>query len=188
MTDEEVLKTREHNRELCKKYPFLIPSNRWSGKRITDCAAGEKGYWPGAPDDIPEYDYEFTELDDMPEGWRIAFGDQLLEELKDELVKANYLNDYRITQIKEKYGMLRIYDAGCTEKWYREILPKYVELSKHTCILCGEPAQWISRGWISPYCDKCAREISEENKYHTGEYTNYFVPIDEYYSDDEGTD
>lgn len=40
--------------------------------RITEAQNG--GYWPGEPEAIPEYDYEYTELDSMPEGWRIAFG------------------------------------------------------------------------------------------------------------------
>lgn len=95
--------TKEQNRELCRRYPFLIPSNRWSGKRITDAVGG--GYWPGNPSAVPEYDYEYTELDEMPDGWRIAFGEQLCEELREELEKTGRMDEYRIVQIKEKFGM-----------------------------------------------------------------------------------
>lgn len=101
---------KEYNKQLCEKYPFLIPRNLWSGMRITEAQNG--GYWPGEPGAIPEYDYEYTELDDMPKGWRIAFGEQMCEELKQELIKFNYLDDYEITQVKEKWGSLRWYDNG----------------------------------------------------------------------------
>ena len=55
---------KEYNKQLVKKYPFLLPRNRWTGK-------------------VPkEYDYSYTELDDMPDGWRKAFGEQMCEEIK----------------------------------------------------------------------------------------------------------
>lgn len=93
-SDENIRLIQEYNAKLIDKYPFLKPRNRWS-------------------DDIEEpYDYHFTEMDAMPEGWRIAFGDQLLEELEAELEKFNYQNEYRIMQIKEKFGGLRWYDSG----------------------------------------------------------------------------
>ena len=144
--------TKEENRRLCERYPFLIPSNRWSGKRITE--ASEGGFWPGDPKAVPEYDYEYTELDEMPDGWRIAFGEKLCEELAEELRDHDYLDKYRITQIKEKYGMLHWYDSGNTEHGYA-IINKYVRLSKTTCICCGKPATRVTTGWISPYCDDC---------------------------------
>lgn len=93
---------KQKNRELCERFPFLIPSNRWSGIRITEADKG--GFFPGKPDVIPEYDYEYTELDSMPDGWRVAFGEQMCQEIMDELVANRMVDDYRITQIKEKYG------------------------------------------------------------------------------------
>lgn len=175
MSDEVMTaEIKERNRKLCERYPFLIPSNRWSGMRITEAEGG--GYWPGDPEEIPEYNYEFTELDDMPDGWRIAFGEQMCEELKQELLKSGgekALNDYRIVQIKEKYGYLRWYDNGCTERWCREILPKYEALSERTCIRCGKPATLISTGWISPWCDECAKGISDR-----------MVPVKEWFRED----
>lgn len=165
--------TKEQNRALCERYPFLIPSNRWSGKRITEAQDG--GYWPGDPEAVPEFDYEYTELDTMPQGWRIAFGEQLCEELKQELLGAGgqkALDAYRITDIKEKFGYLRWYDNGCTERWFREILPKYEALSERTCIHCGKPATLISTGWISPWCDECAKDVHDR-----------MVPIEEYFKE-----
>lgn len=140
------------NRKLIERYPFLMPHNRWTDK-------------------IPEdFDYSYTELDAMPYGWRKAFGEQLCDEIREELIRVGYLEKYRITQIKEKYGSLRWYDFGCTEKMANEIIPRYTRLSKKICIVCGAPATKKYLGWISPYCDACAAEIDDEE---------YFVPIEE---------
>ena len=140
-TNEE--EKKQFNRELCEKYPWLIPTNRWTGEIVED------------------YDYDYTELDSMPEGWRIAFGDQMVEELNQELVKGGFVNDYRITQIKEKYGGLRWYDNGNTKEGYN-IINKYESLSQRTCICCGKPAKYITFGWISPFCEDCIKDIEDD--------------------------
>lgn len=75
-----------HNWILCGRYPFLIPRYDWSGEIIKN------------------YDYTSTYLDDIPVGWKIAFGEMMCEEIRQELVRCNYLDEYRILQIKEKYG------------------------------------------------------------------------------------
>ena len=179
MADIEVSEEiKQRNRELCEKYPFLIPRNRWSGMRITEAQNG--GFWRGDPEAVPEYDWEYTELDDMPDGWRKAFGEQLCEELKQELLKAGgqeALDNYMIVQIKEKFGYLRWYDNGCTERWFSEILPKYENLSERTCICCGRPAKYISSGWISPWCEDCAKGIHDR-----------MVPIEEWFAPDNEED
>ena len=115
---------------------------------------------------IPTY----TELDAMPSGWRKAFGIQMCQEIKDELKKhKGALKRYRIMQIKEKFGGLRWYDNGSTEKIWKEIIPKYTDISYKTCINCGKPAEYISNGWVSPYCSDCINpnkqytKINEEN-------------------------
>lgn len=134
------------NKKLCKRYPFLIIRD-WGDKSI-GC--------------------KFTYLDDMPEGWKRAFGVDMCEDIRRVLVKANYLYDYRVCQIKEKYGGLRWYDNGAPSSIYRElcdVIDKYEELSYRTCICCGRPATKISQGWISPFCDKCADKLNERVKF-----------------------
>jgi hypothetical protein len=98
----------------------------------------------------PDYDYSYTELDSMPTGWRKAFGLQMCDEIKEAL--GDQLHDYRITDIKEKYGSLRWYDAGANESVYN-VISKYEKISAITCISCGDPATKVTKGWISPYCD-----------------------------------
>lgn len=134
------LLSKEENKTLIEKYPFLIPRNRFSGEVVAN------------------YDYEYTELDNMPIGWRIAFGEQLCEELAEELIANNCLESYRITDIKEKWGGLRWYDFGCTEKGH-EIIHKYEKLSESLCIRCGNKSEGVTSGWISPFCQKCADEL-----------------------------
>ena len=142
------------NKTLCKLYPFLIPRNRWTGK-------------------IPEdYDYSYTELDAMPAGWREAFGIELCEEIKICLskMKPDVAAKYMITQIKEKYGQLCWYTNFTTED-LEKVMRKYEDLSKRTCIVCGKPAEFITLGWISPYCGDCIKNEKEKYK-----------PIEEYFN------
>jgi hypothetical protein len=99
---------------------------------------------------------------DMPRGWRIAFGNDLLRDL-DALLKSvpGWIDDYHIDQIKEKFGSLRWYDSGYPEEvgiLYKRIMAKYEVLSGLTCLGCGKPATHYSRGWIAPLCDSCGNE------------------------------
>lgn len=111
------------------------------------------------------YDYWFMSkswgnwADIIPYGWRVAFGDEMVEELAEILNKYNVAN-YEIVQIKEKYGRLCWYDNGVPEEAYGEYsawLNKYEELSEHTCINCGQSATHLTKGWIIPLCDDCDR-------------------------------
>ena len=94
-----------------------------------------------------------TELDAMPCGWRKAFGIQMCKDLRKQLWKEGNLFKYRITQIKEKWGILCWYNESASKEVY-EIIKKYEKLSRNICIVCGKSATKISDGWISPYCDK----------------------------------
>lgn len=148
MKEKEI--ERLFNKALCERYPFLIPRNVWTDSIVED------------------YNYEFTELDGMPDGWRKAFGIQMCEDIRKILIKANYLYDYRITQVKEKFGGLRWYDYGAPSSIFQELqdtINKYEELSYRTCINCGRPATKISLGWINPFCDKCADKLNEKIKF-----------------------
>ena len=135
----ENIKDRELNKKMVEEFPFLLPHNRWTDKVSED------------------YDYSYNELWALEKGWAKAFGYELLCELKDALVEANYLYEYRITQIKEKYGGLRWYDFGAPEKAF-DILRKYESLSYKTCFICGEPATHETYGWINYVCEKCLNE------------------------------
>lgn len=106
----------------------------------------------------------YTELDAMSDGWRKAFGIQMCKDIKKALLKngRKALYNYRITQIKEKFGELRWYD-GCTTTEVQKIIAKYAYISSRTCINCGELATVYTpyEYWKSPYCDKCAPKESK---------------------------
>lgn len=145
----------EQNKELIEKYPWLLPRNRWTGEIVEN------------------YDYSYTELDAMPDGWRIAFGEQFCADIQHELdkLKPEAAADFRVLQIKEKFGQLRFYTNWVTEG-IDEVIRQYENLSEHTCIECGAPATKVSTDWISPWCDKCAGKIHDNT-----------VDIDEFYKE-----
>ena len=130
--------SRNENRRLIGQYPFLRP---WG-----TCPAS----------------FESTELDAMPAGWRIAFGEELCKEIMEELTRNNCVDSYRIVQIKEKHGALRWYAQGGTERIHREIVPKYEKLSRRICIQCGRPATLVSLDWIAPWCEACAEQLGQQ--------------------------
>lgn len=128
---------QKYNKQLIERYPFLLPRNRWTDEVLKN------------------YNYSYTELDAMPKGWRKSFGLLLCEEIKDILIKDNLLENYRIMQIKEKFGGLRWYDCGAPIEVH-DIIHKYEYLSEHICIDCGKfDVSLFDDGWVSPYCDKC---------------------------------
>lgn len=130
-------------RKMKPKYKWLRIRNRWTGKLIDDLETR-------------------SEIDNLPTGWYIAFGEQMIDELNELLVKYKFDDKYMITQIKEKYGTLRWYDNGIPivmSKEYLEWQRKYTELSAKTCIVCGKKGVlrkdlW----WIEPLCLKHYRE------------------------------
>ena len=133
-----------YNKALLEKYPWLTPYNIWTKKPLED------------------YNYERTWADDIPKGWRLAFGDQMIEELDQLLKKYNLEDNYRIVQIKEKFGGLRWYDDGFSKEGYgeyRDWLCKYENLSFKTCINCGKPAIGFTRGYILPLCRDCMKDM-----------------------------
>lgn len=138
------LAVAEYNKALLEKYPWLTPYNVWTGKLDEN------------------YNYESTWADDIPDGWRLAFGDQMIEELDQLLRKYNFRDKYGIVQIKEKFGGLRWYDDdGFPEEGYEEYrdwLCKYEDLSFRTCIDCGKPAIGYTKGWIVPLCKDCMKD------------------------------
>ena len=103
----------------------------------------------------------------MPEGWWNSTGEQMCQEIQDEI------NNWEIEDlewldiaVKEKYGELRVYCAPENDI-LNHIFHKYEQLAKHTCIRCGRPASWVSKGWIAPYCNECAAaefDIREKNR------------------------
>lgn len=131
--------SRQLRKTLIEEYPYLQPRNVFSGK-------------------IPEdFDYQYIKGEyDLPDGWLELFL-QCCSDIKEPLVKADYLNKFMFTQIKEKYGSMRMYNYGAPKEVH-DILSKYEFLSQQVCCVCGKPAIAMTRGWICPYCDAHLQE------------------------------
>jgi len=124
----------------CLKYPFWKARNVWSGKFMG---------------------YTHTWYDDIPEGWKIAFG----KNLSKDILKAGRQTRKRLEkhvswedmlsfqQIKEKWGVLCLYASASKE--IQEVLDYYEHLSQGYCICCGKPARYITKGWVSFQCENC---------------------------------
>lgn len=138
--------TEEENKKLCERFPFLA----WYGDPLY-MGYSEEG----------EPDYGFTWEDELESGWRKAMCPQIWEDLKAILEKADYVDKFRFTQIKEKFGELRMYYCGVPEEIADEIdawEDKYVKLSNEVCIRCGEKkAEYMTLGWITFVCKDCAK-------------------------------
>ena len=102
--------------------------------------------------------------------------------LKDLNTKLKYLDfNYKINQIKEKYGTLRFYYEPLLQKEVvldimGDIVQKAEELSASTCELCGNSSRCAiaslgvkydktvglklsKTGWYKTLCDSCAEPI-----------------------------
>ena len=139
-----IKKRRLRNKKLCKQYPFLIPRCEWTGKILED------------------YDYSFTEYNRLENGWQIGFGKIFLQELKEALLKTNYLNRLRIYQLKEKYGSLRCYTNSVPNE-VQEVLDKFEFISQYVCDNCGSPHAIVvdCYGWYLPKCKKCWEKLNK---------------------------
>lgn len=159
-------KQREANKRICKRFPFLIPRQVFSDKIVWDIK------WRG---EKKQKAYSYTLIDEFPRGWWKAFGFQLCEELREDLIKCNYLYKFRFEQIKEKFGGLRCYTGSLPKEsnaW--NIIEDYSILSENICISCGKPDVHITdTGWILPICKDCFyKQEKQNNKYYEKKLTD----------------
>lgn len=146
----------DKNKELCTRYPYLIPRSVWTGEIVDD------------------YDFTWTLADDVEKGWRKLFL-QMCEDIREPLIKANYLNKFRFTQIKEKYGTLSCYNNGAPDEVHR-IIHKYEYMSQFVCVECGSTdAEEYADGWICPYCPKCAKQRKLHRHVNNGKFKPAFI-------------
>ena len=131
-------KLQMKNKRLIKKYYWLMPLNAWTGKPLKD------------------YDYTWIEWG-WCKGWDKTFGQMYMDELGAAIEKSGQKN-YRIVQIKEKFGQARLYDNGGGRE-VEDIISKYEIISENICMNCGCEAPMINDGWMSPKCFDCFKKI-----------------------------
>lgn len=113
-------------------------------------------------------------LDPIPDGWM----KKIVPQLKDELFNAlgSYADEIEFYQIKQKFDELVVYWDFKDEEYFNDydhaelkelvpciedIIKKYKDISKNTCVVCGKPATYTTTwGYIAPFCDDCERNRS----------------------------
>ena len=73
----------------------------------------------------------------------------LLDEVYDELP-----DDTIVTQVKEKFGGLRVYVDSAPEE-FLDFLDEIEDESWTVCEMCGEPGELRTKGWMKTRCDEC---------------------------------
>jgi hypothetical protein len=146
------------NKKLVKRYPWIAPVD-WNWNRV-------KGY-------------SFTMYDDVPIGWKRAFGKIMLEEYREVLIRNHYLRNFQWEQVKEKYGTLRLYSNGAPEA-VLDLEMKYDYISGFFCISCGRMnSPLLTGGWVEPLCEDCYnKRIARQRKWHekNGKGTFTYTP------------
>ena len=74
--------------------------------------------------------------------------------IRPHLVNANILDSFMFTQVKEKYGTMRLYNNGYTDDMFR-IFMLYEGFSEYVCEDCGNFATEQTKHWIESYCYDC---------------------------------
>lgn len=152
--------TPEQNKKLIEIYPYLQPRNVWTDK-------------------IPEdFDYSYIRgQHEVPDGWLRLF---LLycKAIRPILVANNFLDGFRFSQIKEKYGSMRLYNFGHC-KGMEDIEFLYTGYSEFVCQRCGKMAKYSTIGWIEQLCADCydpAEQSAEKVVKHRSTRIHIYCP------------
>ena len=114
------------------------------------------------PSDAGEYEDTLRALlERIPDGWGrwIQCGAgwyPILVRLEERLGEID--PDYRVLQIKEKFGTLRFYLAGQYDELGKAAVAEAEAEAARTCELCGSRGHLRTRtSWLRTLCDDCAR-------------------------------
>lgn len=111
--------------------------------------------------------YKRTWLDEVPYGWQ-KFALIYFEKIETILNDHNAKDYLKITQVKEKWGKLRIYYSFInnpkyeSNKWIEDIDRLFATLENESwklCIDCGCVASYQTNEYVTPVCGKCKEVI-----------------------------
>jgi len=81
---------------------------------------------------------------------------KLLDDIYEKLYELDY-DDWAISDVKEKYGTLRVYAYNLTGDVDDFIWEKEKESSK-VCEYCGKPGEMRNLSWIKTLCEDCLKK------------------------------
>lgn len=94
---------------------------------------------------------------DLPEGWYRLL-DALCTAIESSMTE-DQLRDFRVTQVKEKFGGLRFYYCGGTDLT-EGLVDSAEDRSEKICMECGEPGKRRFGGCVVTMCDFCTAEAA----------------------------
>lgn len=157
----------------CNKCGYILNVDELQCSECTD-GHFEKYTEPIHPQVVDLSKYPMCEVDPTLQNNLMAFGldcgagwHPLIKELLDKL--QNYVNrfpqlvNFRITQIKEKWGGLCVYTNFGTDV-INKCIEEYGEKSYTICESCGKPGVLRDDlSWIQTLCDECYKELHAHN-------------------------
>ena len=110
--------------ELIEQFPWLNPREDWSNDYIE--FEDEEDIW--------------TELDNLPEGWKEGFLEEMLYEIDEVLNEYDCVETYRVVRAENRMGLFKWdhtgYDLEAKEQ-LDAIVKTYKQAALETCIECG---------------------------------------------------
>jgi hypothetical protein len=94
---------------------------------------------------------------DVGNGWF-----DLLQQLLKHIKWMGPDENFRVVQVKEKFGSLRFYTSGATKE-INAVIHFAEDLSYRICEDCGGKGKVGGKGWISVLCDPC-READQRRR------------------------
>ena len=123
--------TTEQRKQLIQIYTYLEVRNVWT--------------------DEPCDNYSIHGEFELPRGWLRLF---LLycKHLREDLKKHNQLDKFKFSQIKEKYGTMRLYNLGLPDSAH-QLTSIYESFSEYICEQCGDFASYqTDEYYVKSFC------------------------------------
>jgi hypothetical protein len=127
--------------ELIEQFPWLNPREDWSN-------------------DYVQFDDEeeaWTELDDLPEGWKEGFLEEMLYEIDEVLNEYDCVETYRVIKAENHLGLFKWEHTGFdyeAKEHLDAIVKVYKKAALETCMECGMRGKsYLSNGEMVVACD-----------------------------------
>ena len=165
------IEKKKRNRELLRKYPFLRPSPLFVKSTVLR---------------YKKYDYSFTMADFMYPGYLESFAYDFFDELRNKLLETEDLYNIRFVFFEADpwhgtYWNIKFFkNFKGNKEVIRDILKKYIIISKHTCPRCGKKKETDSEIGL---CSDCKIETGENTyNYRMNPNLKYIELKDTYWS------
>jgi hypothetical protein len=139
----------EYRKALLREWLVSVPIRRWMN------LWGRIPYGYGG-----QYLSRRDVADMVPPGWKA-----LINRCIDEALRCHAV----ITQVKEKYGTLRVYYHENDDRM-EEVVSLMEKYSAYMCENCGDHGTTVTlHGWASTLCDRCLGIQQEKESAYRGE-------------------